>query len=342
VAHKRKTKGLVARSISNRERAKQIRSLFCRTDSLLIVVNPDPDSMASALALKRLLWKWIQTSTIAYIGKIQRLDNQAMIQLLKIPMVPLDRVREDEFSKKALVDSQPHHHEGLSQIKYDIVIDHHPITRDITASYIDIRPEYGANATIMIEYLKGADIKPSERLATALLYAIKVDTQNFERDATEEDVKEFRFIFKQANLNLLRKIESSEMSLDHLHYYRVALNAIVISKKRLFAHLGEVKSPDLCVQIAEFFHRIHGISWIFISGFYQGKLVIIMRNDGYRKNAGRLAQRAFGPFGEAGGHKGAARAEIPVETLTEQLGELNDKKVRSFLQKRLDRVPDRR
>jgi len=342
VEHKKKKKGRVARSISNRERARQIRSLFCHTDSLLIVINPDPDSIASALALKRLLWNWVQTSIIAYIGSIQRLENQAMVQLLKIPLVRLDRVHTDEFSKKALVDSQPYHNEVLSRFEYDIMIDHHPMIQEVSASYIDIRPEYGALATIMTEYLRGAHIKPSERLATALLYAIKVDTQNFERNATEEDVKEFRFIFKHANLNLLRKIESSEMILEHLNYYKVALNRMILSKKRLFAHLGEVESPDLCVQIADFFHRIHGISWIFISGFYQGKLIIILRNDGYRKNAGRLAERAFGPFGQAGGHKGAARAEIPIERLSEQLGEVNDKNVRSFLQKRLDRVSTRR
>ncbi len=299
--HRKKKKGLVARSISSRERARQIRSLFSHTDSLLIVINPDPDSIASALALKRLLWKWIHTMTIAYVGRIERLENQAMVQLLKIPLVSLDRIDTAEFTKKALVDSQPYHHEALSHFNYDIVIDHHPMIQEIAASYIDIRPEYGATATIMIELLRGANIKPSERLATALLYAIKVDTENFERDATEEDVKEFRFVFKHANLNLLRKIESSEMSLEHLYYYKRALNRIMLSKKRLFSYLGDVESPDLCVQIADFFHRIHGISWIFVSGLYQGNLIIIIRNDGYRKNAGRLAEKAFGPFGQAGG-----------------------------------------
>ena len=338
---KKKRKGLVARSISNRERARQIRSLFCPNDSLLIFINPDPDSIASALALKRLLWKSVHNIIIAYIGKIQRLENKAMVQLLKIPMVKLDRVNIDEFSKKALVDSQPYHNEALCHLEYDIVIDHHPMVQEIAASYIDIRPEYGATATIMTEYLRGAGIKPSERLATALIYAIKVDTQNFERDATEEDVKEFRFIFKHANLNLLRKIEASEMNIEHLHYYKIALQRMILSKKRLFAHLGEVETPDLCVQIAEFFHRVHGISWIFVSGLYQGKLIIILRNDGYRKNAGKLAERAFGSFGEAGGHRGAARAEISVQRLSEQLGEVNERNIGSFLQKRLDRVSTR-
>ena len=49
------------------------------------------------------------------------------------------------------------------------------------------------------------------------------------------------------------------------------------------------------------------------------KLVVIFRCDGYRKNAGKLAERIFGSLGSAGGHKGAARAEVPLKNL--QLGE---------------------
>jgi hypothetical protein len=48
---------------------------------------------------------------------------------------------------------------------------------------------------------------------------------------------------------------------------------------------------------------------------YKGKLIVILRNDGYRKDAGKLAERAFGAFGSAGGRRRAARAEIALESL---------------------------
>jgi len=41
--------------------------------------------------------------------------------------------------------------------------------------------------------------------------------------------------------------------------------------------------------------------------------VVIFRNDGLRKNAGRLASEAFGRLGSAGGHLASARAEVPLE-----------------------------
>ena len=47
----------------------------------MVLINPDPDSMAGALAVKRLLWKHVHRTVIAYIGKIKRLDNLAMIEL---------------------------------------------------------------------------------------------------------------------------------------------------------------------------------------------------------------------------------------------------------------------
>ena len=325
-----------ARSVSVKERIRSLLGLFEHNDNVLILLYPDPDSMASALAVKRLLWKRVQRAQIAYIGEIQRLENQAMMESLRIPMVKISQVDLEFFNRKVLVDSQPHHYEAFARFAYDAIIDHHPLLRECQARYVDIRPEYGATATILIEYLRAAGIKPSVKLATALLYAIKTDTANFERDATEEDVKQFRYVFQYANMNLLRKIELSELRFSDLRYFRAALERMIVSKKGVYAHMGEVDSPDICVQIADFFMRVHGMSWTFVSGLYRGKLVVIIRNDGYRKDAGKLATRAFGSFGTAGGHKGAARAEIPVEALREKGIDPSDSSIQRFVRERLD------
>jgi hypothetical protein len=61
--------------------------------------------------------------------------------------------------------------------------------------------------------------------------------------------------------------------------------------------------------------KIYGIDWTFIAGLYKGNLIIIIRNNGIRKDAGRLAHQRFGDIGSAGGHKSVARAEIPLENL---------------------------
>lgn len=296
------------------ERLRRLLGLFSREDRLLIVINADPDAMASAMALKRLLWRQVSTTTIVHINTIRRPDNLAMIRLLKLSLLPIQKVNSGEFTRFAILDSQPAHDPSFAAINFDVIIDHHPAT-GAKAPFVDIRPEYGATSTIMTEYLRAAKIKPSVKLATGLFYGIKTDTSDFERKAVMQDVNAFQFLFRYVNAHMARSIEQAEITLDSLKYYREALKEMSVQKNRVHVHLGAVTNPDVCVSIADFFMKIHDITWTVVSGIYQGRLVIIVRNDGIRKDAGKLLGEIFGELGQAGGHKTMARAEIPVENL---------------------------
>jgi nanoRNase/pAp phosphatase (c-di-AMP/oligoRNAs hydrolase) len=297
------------------DRLRRLLGLFAREDRLLIVINADPDAMASAMALKRLLWRRIATAAIAHVNVISRPDNLAMIRLLKLDMTPLEKVDRSQFTRFAIVDSQPSHHEGFGGIAFDIVIDHHPIKNETGLPFVDIRPEYGATSTMMTQYLRAAKIKPSTKLATGLFYGIKTDTSNFERKALIDDVKAFQFLFRYANIHMASKIEQAEITVEFLKYYRKALDLVRIRKGKAHVYLGPVPTPDVCVSIADFFAKLHDVSWVVVSGTCGGKLIVIVRNDGFRKNAGKLVANAFGNLGPAGGHKAMARAEIPLQNL---------------------------
>jgi len=296
------------------EKLRRLLGLFSREDRLVIVINADPDAMASAMALKRLLWRQVSATTIAHINEIRRPDNLAMIRLLGLGLLPIRKVNLGEFTRFAVVDSQPRHHEGFEGINFDVIIDHHPAT-EAKAPFVDIRPDYGATSTIMTEYVRAAKIKPSVKLATGLFYGIKTDTSNFERKAIMPDVNAFQFLFRYVNVPMARKIEQAEITLDSLKYYRKALEEMAVRKNRVHVHLGSVTNPDICVSLADFFMKLHDITWTVVSGTYQGRLVIIVRNDGIRKDAGKVLGEIFGELGQAGGHKTMARAEIPVENL---------------------------
>lgn len=108
-----------------------------------------------------------------------------------------------------------------------------------------------------------------------------------------------------------------KLSTALLYGIKTAIEKRVVTKKGLYTHLGEVPGADICVQIADFFMGVYGMSWSFVSGLYKEKLIIILRNDGYRKDAGKLAQHAFGSFGSAGGRRRAARAEIGLDSLSD-------------------------
>ncbi|MGD9064360.1 MAG: DHH family phosphoesterase, partial [Desulfobacterales bacterium] len=135
-------------------------------DTLAVLINADPDSIASAFALKRLLWRKVKRVNIVRINKIERADNMAFINLLNLRQQHIRNFKSSEVTKWAIVDSQPDHHETFSKFPFDIIIDHHPISKNVDAAFIDIQEEYGANSTILTEYLKASKIKPSSRLAT--------------------------------------------------------------------------------------------------------------------------------------------------------------------------------
>ncbi len=300
---------------SARERLREFLAVFQKEDDVLLVINADPDALASALAVKRLLAYRVKSITIGYPNEIRRLSNLAMVELLKIQARRLQQLKPKEYSKRVLIDSQPTHLPCFETLSFDAIIDHHPLTTGWEASYVDIRPDYGATASMLVEYLRAASIKPSVPLATALFYAIKIDTQNFEKKAALADAISFRYLFDRANKNLVRKIELSELRLSELNYFRTALSELRVSKRRLYVHVGRVRNPDILVIIADFLNQVHLISWVLVSGVHGERLVVIFRCDGYKKNAGKLAEKIFGKVGSAGGHREMARAEVPLKNL---------------------------
>ncbi|SPD74666.1 conserved hypothetical protein [uncultured Desulfobacterium sp.] len=305
-------------TLSASERLKRFFARFYHSDHVLIVINADPDAIASAMAVKRLLWRRVAEVSITHFNVIQRPDNLAMVHLLGVEMIHTEDVCFRGHNRFVIVDSQPDHHECFSRFKPDVIIDHHPQTCDV-AIYNDIRPEYGATATIMTEYLRAAKIKPSVKLATALFHAIKTDTGNFERKTIIEDIRAFQYLYRHASINLAQRIEQGEIRVDYLKYFERALQNRSLRKGKIFIHLGRVVNPDVCVIIADFFMRVDTARWSIVSGLYEKSLIIIFRNNELQKNAGKVAKEAFLNFGSAGGHKSAARAEIMMSEITKSV-----------------------
>jgi nanoRNase/pAp phosphatase (c-di-AMP/oligoRNAs hydrolase) len=313
-------------SRSTPEKLRRFYDQFSGNDHVLIVINADPDAIASAMAVSRLLWRRVLNVTITNINKIKRPDNLAMIRLLGVSLTPFSEIDPAQFSRTVMVDSQPDHNELMVPLAPDVIIDHHPES-GTEAPFSDIRSNYGATATIMTEYLKSAHIKPSVKLATGLFHAIKTDTNDFKGKTLIEDVRAFQYLFRHANIHLARKIEQADLRFDFLKYFKIALNNMRLYKKKVFVHLGSVTTPDVLVIIADFFMRINSVTWSIVSGTCDNKLVIIFRNDGIRKNAGNSAKKGFGQLGSAGGHKNMARAEISLSELRDQVDYQDEKEL---------------
>ena len=304
-----------AKSVSAVEKVKRLFEVVGSEDTLAVLINADPDAMASAMALKRLFWRRAKKTLIYHINPIKRADNLAFIRLLKVDQQHIRYLDRDGITKWAILDSQPHHDEQFRKYCCDIIVDHHPLGPESRARFVDIREDYGANATIMTEYLRAAKVKPSPRLATALFYGIKTDTDNFVRQATTQDINAFRYLYPFVNGHIVKKIEFSEITKKTLASFRVAMENLVFIRDIALIHMGKVNDPDVLVIMADFFLKLGEASWCIVSGVHAQRLIIIFRNAGFRRDAGKLAQKLFGGWGPAGGHRSAARAEIPVAKL---------------------------
>lgn len=285
--------------------------------NILIYGNPDPDALASAVALKSILEKQKHTVKIGYTGAIGRPENASMIRQLKIPAVPVSEEQAADADIIALVDAQPQFFKDFNLPRCDIVIDHHPPLLDRPVAFADIRPNYLAAASIMTEYLKSADIRLTKRVASALYYGIKTDSRHFMGDLSHGDVEAIKWLRGKADREIVKVIEFSQFSGETLDYFSIALVRRRFAKGVMYAHLGPVPSADVCVQVADFLIRVERVGWALVSGIIGDDLVIVFRNDGIKKDAGHTARAAFESVGSAGGHYTMGRAEISAHSLPE-------------------------
>ncbi len=299
----------------------KMQSLLNKNESWLILINADPDAMASALALQRLIGKKVKSVHIARINAITRPDNLAMIKKLHIHMRAWEPGMQNKYQKFAMVDSQPHHSPLFKNIPFSIVIDHHPLPHKDNApqpipEIYDVRPDYGATSTMFVEYLYNAQIRPGRYLATALQYGIRTDTSTFGRQTTEVDLRAYHYMIRHADQNLLTQILRSEYFLSWLPYFSHAFEKLRPCGLGHFTYLTDVGSPDILVVIADFFLRVYGLKYIIVAGIYERTAICIFR--GSRYNLGELAQKSFSDIGSAGGHEALARAEISLKMLREK------------------------
>lgn len=276
--------------------------------------NPDPDAIASAMTLKRIIEKIGKKADIIYGGEIGHEENKALINLLEIEPIPIAKIKDiRDYSKIALIEASiPGENNSLpKEIKPNIIIDHHPYDpAKVSADYIDIRPELGATSTILTEYLTKLDFEISEELATLLLYGIKTDTADFTRGTTPKDLQAVALLYQKASQDLLNKIETPLMSSETIDVLGEAIKNRRIIGSLLLANVGFIIARDTLPQAADHLLKLEGVSTVLVYGLSKDVVHISARNKDIRINLGDALKQAFGDIGEAGGHTTAAAAKI--------------------------------
>jgi nanoRNase/pAp phosphatase (c-di-AMP/oligoRNAs hydrolase) len=316
-----------------RARVQQYQRYFSDADRVLIMLHhdPDPDAMASGLALRNVLRRTKTTAIIGAIQGVTRPENLRMVNLLDIHVEPITIESLKEYDRIAMVDVQPHYFGGLID-RVDLVIDHHPEQPGYTAVFKDIRPDYGSTSTILTEHLRAVDVNISERTATAMLYAIKSDTLFFNRSTNRVDLEAFSYLYPLADAALIRKMEGAEITLERLDYVLKAYRGGTLNEQVFSAFLGPMPREDFIPYVADFFLQLEDVKWTVIAGMVGDALVVSVRNLGYTKNAGEFVRRFFADIGSAGGHRAMAKAVVPISAFRTKFGELSGDEIGARLQ----------
>jgi nanoRNase/pAp phosphatase (c-di-AMP/oligoRNAs hydrolase) len=273
---------------------------------VLVQHDPDPDGMASAVGIRRLLHRDEGASPIVSLGDVTRPENRRMAELLGFQVIRVTERELDGFTRVIAVDTQPRAAESRTRFA---VIDHHPPRPGYTADYVDIRPHIGAAATMVTQYLRGSGERIPTRLATGLLYGIRTDTDVLRRGTSRDDIEAYAFLQELADEDLLRRIGRPTFSEQAMTRVGQALTGLRKHEDIAVAYVGrlDARTAHVLPNLADFCLAIEGVAWSAAGGLLDGELAINIRRSGSGVGAGQLAAAMAEEDGMGGGHHAMAR-----------------------------------
>jgi nanoRNase/pAp phosphatase (c-di-AMP/oligoRNAs hydrolase) len=307
-----------------RLKVQQYQRFLADADRVLILLHndPDPDALASGLALRNILRRTKQTAIIGALHGVTRPENIRMLNLLDLHVDIVTPAQVAEYHRVAMVDVQPHYFGGVVD-RVDLVVDHHPEQTGYSAVFKDIRPDYGSTSTILTEHLRAVDASISERTATALLYAIKSDTLFFNRQANRVDIEAFSYLYPLADAALIRKMEGAEITDERLGYVLKAKQHGRTAEQVFCGYVGHSAREDFIPYVADFYLQLENVKWTIVAGIVDDNVIMSVRNLGYSRNAGEFVRKYFSDIGSAGGHRAMAKAVVPIAAFRGKFGNLS-------------------
>lgn len=289
-------------------------------DDVVLVshVNPDPDALASMLGLEALIEhrRPEMAVTLTIDGRIARAENQAMVDLLGIRLVPVERARVGPRTAVIMVDAQPHSGRPTGAgSRPHMVLDHHETPGQLEGViFRDIRPNLGATCTIVTGYLLEQEVRVTRRLATALLYGIESEAAGYPREASPADDGALVWLFPRADKDVLARIRHPRLPQSYFAAFQHALANAFLYQGVVVSWCGVVPQPDIVAELADFFIRFDQVDWALAVGLFEGSLKLSLRSDHIGGHCGDLLRDVVDGLGSAGGHDRRAGGMITVSS----------------------------
>ena len=292
---------------------------ICRNKTVYIQTHnfPDPDAIASAFAIQKLLKFYGIDATLCYAGRIDKFSTAKMLRLFHIEMHSYESLQANmtESDYIICVDSQKNTGNITDFIGQEVAsIDHHPSFVRSTYLYEDIRVT-GACASIVAEYFKEAGLTPDCETATALLYGIKIDTQQFSRGVTLLDISMFAFLYPFIDQAKLKNLEHNNIEFNDLQAYGAAIENVKVYGTVGFSRIPFPCPDALIATISDFILSLEEVQVSIIFSSRADGIKFSVRSEIPDIHAGELIHKTLKTLGSGGGHSAMAGGIIPEQNV---------------------------
>ncbi len=265
---------------------------------------PDPDAIASAFGLQELLKHFGIKTTICYHGTDVRSATASMITMLEIEMFSDRDIKMSAKDYIITVDAQKGNSNILGLDGNEVAcIDHHPTFCEAESyRFMDVRI-VGSCATIIADYYRANKIKMSERVATALLYGLKMDTKDFTRSITQTDIDIYSYLFRQADNKMIRHFQTNVLQYNELESFADSMHSIEIYNGIAFVFLDFICADAFVAMVSDFILDLDAVVFVVVYSKRENGFKFSVRSELDELDSGYITAKALKDCGSGGGHR---------------------------------------
>ncbi|MBL4770016.1 MAG: DHH family phosphoesterase [Planctomycetes bacterium] len=283
--------------------------------------GPDPDALGACEGIRCLLTTgYGMQVTVATLGQIHRAENLAMVRHLELELEDFEGIDAKQYAGVLLVDTQPEFGHTVVPEDCELIalFDHHvppndPDQEPRQVEHRDVRLNQGATCSIVYEYLREAKVPIDTKTAGALFCGIRYDTADLSRNSGDLDEEAYHATFHLANRELIAEINNPPLP---RHYYVELAGALTIARQHgplVLALMGKVDNPESVAEMADFFLRMKGCSWVLAGAAFGDDYILSLRTDYAFGKAYPLMSRVLDGAGSFGGHGHIAGGRIKLD-----------------------------
>ena len=318
------------RRARHRPRAGKLLELLSDKKNILVTTHqhPDPDALASGLAMCHLLGAKLKGSKVSMSikGRIGGGINEMFVRLSNLKLLPWDDDMLKDFDAIVLLDTQPMF--AFSPLPAGVqplaVIDHHrgKSRRSLhDCAFCDVRTDVGATSSIVFSYFMELEVPIKGELAATLLYAIETDLAGAAGTPGELDQVALSSLTLLADNRKLYQMRYVDLPQGYyLAYANGLANGVYwegngTAPGAAISHLESIDSMEQPAVIADFLLRFDKVQWALVTAVHENKLILSIRTSHTSKlTAADMARRVLRTIGEGGGHRTKAGGFIKLAT----------------------------